>query len=181
MNDAVSRGKLLRFVALHLGTGFSGVTAMDAEDVWARFCSDRVDKLMRDYNPSIGPFEPFVLLALKQTCWREAKRLRGRVERLRLASVGDPPPVLGATTTAKDPETLIGEKGDQRRLRHCVSALAPDDRLAIVSFYFDEKPLKEIAMTLGVSEGAVKVRLHRIRHKLKVCLTAPACNRSLAG
>ena len=39
-------------------------------------------------------------------------------------------------------------------------------RSAVVLFYFEDRPVSEIAFILGISEGAVKVHLHRARRRL---------------
>lgn len=39
-------------------------------------------------------------------------------------------------------------------------------RSAIVLFYFEDRPISEIAFILGISDGAVKVHLHRARKRL---------------
>jgi RNA polymerase sigma factor (sigma-70 family) len=39
-------------------------------------------------------------------------------------------------------------------------------RSAVVLFYFEDRPVSEIAFILGISAGAVKVHLHRARRRL---------------
>jgi len=47
-----------------------------------------------------------------------------------------------------------------------VAALAPMQRAAVVLFYWEERPVSEIAETLEVSESTVKQHLFRARHRL---------------
>ncbi|PKH44208.1 RNA polymerase sigma-70 factor, ECF subfamily [Nocardioides alpinus] len=47
-----------------------------------------------------------------------------------------------------------------------VAGLAPMQRAAVVLFYFDDLPVREIAEVLEVSESTVKQHLHRARHRL---------------
>jgi RNA polymerase sigma-70 factor (ECF subfamily) len=47
----------------------------------------------------------------------------------------------------------------------CISTLSPVDR-TIVSLYLEEVGSKEIAEILGISDGNVRVRLHRIKKML---------------
>lgn len=47
-----------------------------------------------------------------------------------------------------------------------VATLAPRQRAAVVLFYFEDRPVSEIAQTLQVSESTVKQHLHRARHRL---------------
>jgi RNA polymerase sigma-70 factor (ECF subfamily) len=68
-----------------------------------------------------------------------------------------------------DPGALTHfEAGDV--LFHLFEKLAPDDRLALTLFYFDDCGTKEIAEQTGWSRTSVKVRLHRARNRLKVFL-----------
>ena len=46
-------------------------------------------------------------------------------------------------------------------------ALSEDDRLLIELYYFEEKPLKEVAMILGWGESKTKVRALRARKKMR--------------
>lgn len=47
-----------------------------------------------------------------------------------------------------------------------IHTLRPEDKVLITLFYFDELSLNEIAVVLGLEISNVKVRLHRVRHKL---------------
>lgn len=57
------------------------------------------------------------------------------------------------------------EAGDL--LFHLFGKLAPDDRLVLTLFYFDDCGTNEIAEQTGWSRTSVKVRLHRARNRLK--------------
>jgi RNA polymerase sigma-70 factor (ECF subfamily) len=45
--------------------------------------------------------------------------------------------------------------------------LRPDDRLVLTLHYVDERPVAEIARTLGVPVGTAKWRLHEARKSLE--------------
>jgi RNA polymerase sigma-70 factor (ECF subfamily) len=47
-----------------------------------------------------------------------------------------------------------------------VGSLAPMQRAAVVLYYWEDRPVSEIAQTLAVSESTVKQHLHRARHRL---------------
>jgi RNA polymerase sigma-70 factor (ECF subfamily) len=68
-----------------------------------------------------------------------------------------------------------GEPGDERRLaalRACLGKL-PALMMELVEMrYTRQAPLGEIAIALGTSLGAVKVRLHHLRGKLHDCMQA---------
>ena len=55
----------------------------------------------------------------------------------------------------------------KRALTKEIERLSPPDRLLMDLYYREEKPVKEIAWILGLSESNVKIRLHRIRKNLK--------------
>jgi len=50
-------------------------------------------------------------------------------------------------------------------LYKCISELAETDRL-IISLVLEEQPQKEIADILGISEGNIRVKIHRIKQLL---------------
>ena len=47
-----------------------------------------------------------------------------------------------------------------------VAGLAPMQRAVVVLFYFEDRPVHEIAELLQVSDSTVKQHLHRARHRL---------------
>jgi RNA polymerase sigma-70 factor (ECF subfamily) len=53
------------------------------------------------------------------------------------------------------------------RVRSAVRALRPKDREVIVLFYLEDFSAQHIAELLSISRGAVEVRLHRARARLK--------------
>lgn len=55
-------------------------------------------------------------------------------------------------------------------VRHAVSRLPQHEREVVVLYYLEEMPAARIAEMLGISTGAVDVRLHRARAKLKATL-----------
>jgi RNA polymerase sigma-70 factor (ECF subfamily) len=51
-----------------------------------------------------------------------------------------------------------------------IAALSAHQRATVVLFYWDDRPVSEIAMILGSSESTVKQHLHRARHHLRALL-----------
>ena len=43
-------------------------------------------------------------------------------------------------------------------------------RTCVLLFYVEDRPIAEIVEILGISDGAVKVHLHRARHRLSEML-----------
>lgn len=64
---------------------------------------------------------------------------------------------------------------EHSELWDAVMKLSPTYRTVIHLFYFEDCPIAEIAEILGLSESAVKVRLHRARNKLRSLLEG-VCN-----
>lgn len=66
------------------------------------------------------------------------------------------------------------ESAEERELHQivldAVNTLASKDRDTTLLFYYDQFSLQEIAALLGISVGAVKVRLHRARQRLRAKL-----------
>lgn len=65
------------------------------------------------------------------------------------------------------PEKIAEERELHRIVLDAINALAPRDRDATLLFYYAQLSLQEIAALLDISVGAVKVRLHRARQRLK--------------
>lgn len=53
-------------------------------------------------------------------------------------------------------------------LARAVERLDPEERALVTLFYYEDRSVGECAAITGLSEGNVKVRLHRIRKKLYV-------------
>lgn len=70
------------------------------------------------------------------------------------------------------PAEVLELKTDAEAVRAAVARLSPALREAVVLRYFDDLPEAEIAKALGTTVGAVKVRLHTARRKLKEILAA---------
>ena len=51
-------------------------------------------------------------------------------------------------------------------------SLAPKERIAVLMFYLEERPLTEIARVLGCGMAGAKSRVHRARHRLRALVMA---------
>jgi len=74
------------------------------------------------------------------------------------------------SSMAVTPEKIVEERELHRIVLDAINALSPKDRDATLLFYYAQLSLQEIATLLGISVGAVKVRLHRARQRLKANL-----------
>jgi RNA polymerase sigma factor (sigma-70 family) len=66
----------------------------------------------------------------------------------------------------REEETQDKEKQEQiKTLYQCISKLDEHERI-IITMVMDEVPYPEIAEVSGISEGNLRVKIHRIKHKL---------------
>lgn len=91
---------------------------------------------------------------------RVAFRLAVRqARRHRLMSVASRETELVTTADAADAEIL-----------EQVAQLPPAQRAAIVLFYFEDRPVAEVAEVLGCAPATARVHLHRARERLRMML-----------
>jgi DNA-directed RNA polymerase specialized sigma24 family protein len=80
--------------------------------------------------------------------------------------------------STSEPET----ESEYECLQDCLKILPDDDRELIVSYYSEEKKAKiefrrELALKLGISNGALQVRTCRIRAILQKCVQKCVCEK----
>jgi len=68
------------------------------------------------------------------------------------------------------PQDFLLKKEDRGQVTKALDALAPNQRIAIISYYYNQMPIKAIAEDEGVSEDVIKKRLSRGRQALKEML-----------
>lgn len=61
----------------------------------------------------------------------------------------------------------IDRKDDIKRVKVALSKLDETERQIIILRYFEEMESKEVAEIVGISDGALRVRSHRVMQKLK--------------
>ncbi|MBI4345580.1 MAG: sigma-70 family RNA polymerase sigma factor [Elusimicrobia bacterium] len=71
-----------------------------------------------------------------------------------------------AVDPAASPEAGAARAADAAEVRRAVDGLSASDRALLALRYDEGLPVSEIAATLGVRQGAVKVRLLRLRERL---------------
>ena len=59
---------------------------------------------------------------------------------------------------------------DSRRLSSCMKQLSDRDRAVVVLSFFDELSAPEVAATIGITAGNVRVMRHRAVSALRICL-----------
>ena len=70
----------------------------------------------------------------------------------------------------KTPEDILQKAETRRLVADALLSLPKQQRVLLIEFYYNERPIKDIAEMLGISEGAVKTRLSRARTSLKNAL-----------
>ena len=84
----------------------------------------------------------------------------------------NPPPLPPPPPPPDDPD--VKERRDVC-LRHCLKRLSPEDGKLLLDYYAADGRAKierrrELAERLGISENALRIRLHRLRATLKACM-----------
>lgn len=94
------------------------------------------------------------------------RRLASRRRRL-----GDETPLTAAEASL---QTSGEDEADPRvdLLVEAMQALPPDDRALLTLYYYDSRPVAEIAEIMHLSQSNVKVRLMRLRRRLKESITS---------
>ena len=84
-----------------------------------------------------------------------------RKRRMKYLSIDDQPELSDTEVDeAFDDESRIKD------LRRAISLLKPDEQTLVTLYYYDNRPLSDIAYILDVEPNTLATRLHRIRRKL---------------
>jgi RNA polymerase sigma-70 factor, ECF subfamily len=100
---------------------------------------------------------------------------KGKVERLRRVYENELEPSVGAVDLLaageeSSPDVVV-TKGHRRRiLREAIDTLHGESRTLVWLLGIHERPIKEAAQVLNISESAVKARFYRARRQLRECL-----------
>ena len=108
-----------------------------------------------------------------------ARMGRRRRLRLREIAIGSPTPDDNPSTSSErrpDPyaPTAIDAVAEQDAIRRAFDRLRPDERAILALHHVDERPVAEIARTLGIPTGTAKWRLHAARRALERAMEAEA-------
>ena len=103
---------------------------------------------------------------------RMSRRHRVRLREIRLDGPDDAlppePPSAGGTRSEIDDVAEVDAIG------RAFDRLRPDDRLLLVLHHVEDRPVTEIARSLGIPEGTAKRRLHGARRALERAMEAEA-------
>ena len=84
-----------------------------------------------------------------------------RKRRMKYLSIDDRPQL-----TDTEVDEAFDDESRSEELRHAITLLKPDEQTLITLYYFDNRPLNDIAYILDVEPNTLATRLHRIRRKL---------------
>jgi RNA polymerase sigma factor (sigma-70 family) len=76
----------------------------------------------------------------------------------------------GGPREAPPADVPAAEADAFERVRSALARLSPREREVIVLHYLEQTPVERMAVMLGATRGAVEVRLHRARAKLRAVL-----------
>ena len=66
----------------------------------------------------------------------------------------------------KEVDEVLDDESRLDELREAIALLRPDEQMLLELYYFESRPLADIAYILDVEPGTIATRLHRIRRKL---------------
>ena len=135
----------------------------DAEDIVQETFVTAYEHL-NDYAPEKASLKTW----LHRIAYHEA--LHHFRRRKRLLEI---PIVVGEDIPDELPDTTTAEQLDE-----AIQELSPEDQMLLQLYYFDQRPLKEIAYITGTADNSLNrevsrlsSQLHRIRQRLRIILT----------
>ena len=75
-----------------------------------------------------------------------------------------------ADSDIADEEFSTGREERIKLMEEALDHLPPDERMLVHLYYYEDKPLNEIAFIMDAEANALAVRLHRIRKKLLIMI-----------
>ncbi|MBR3566911.1 MAG: sigma-70 family RNA polymerase sigma factor [Salinivirgaceae bacterium] len=75
-----------------------------------------------------------------------------------------------ADSRIDDDELSAGREERISLMEDALDCLPPDERMLVQLYYYEDKPLQEIAYVMDVEPNTLAVRLHRIRKKLLIMI-----------
>jgi RNA polymerase sigma-70 factor, ECF subfamily len=145
--------------ALRLAWRFTGRQA-EAEDL-VQEAFLQVYRHMYQYNPEAAPFKTWFFAILSNLCRNDFRRTRDRtfIELLKDAPAID------------DPEGELEHEEQRAAMAAAMAKLPPNQRLALILCYDQERSYAETAAELGLSVKAVGSLLARAKRRLRRELT----------
>ena len=146
--------------------GFLGRMALSqshAEDI-AQETFLRAWKNLGDYRPEVAEFSTWLFTIARNLALHELSRAANRHE---MATADELPEMI---CERPQPPEVLANAQQHDRLQTALRQLPLADRSALALAYIHGLDLAAVARIEGCSTGAVKVRLHRAREKLRQLL-----------
>ena len=132
-----------------------------ARDLMQQVMLLTIQKLREGAVRDMDMIGSFILGTSRMVAVNLKRRQRRREALLEVFSTGYPPP--GEASAAVD----------EQELERCLSRLAERERTVVLLTFYGERPSRDIAQTLGLSEGNVRVIRSRAIDRLRACMAAP--------
>jgi RNA polymerase sigma factor (sigma-70 family) len=165
-----------------------GSSAVDAQDLTQAFFARIIETGgLASADRERGRFRSYLLGAMKHFLANEWHRVQtqkrgGRVQFIEWDALDPEARYAGATRQSDDPEQIFDREWALESIAGALSALRDEMTTAGKSEQFealkgsltgeDDAPREAIAAQLGMSEGAVKVAVHRLRQRYRKLLRA---------
>lgn len=162
MNSIVSKEDFAQLVRQHAAAVIDFTARLlpdrrEAEEV----AQDAFVKAFRNLSSFRG--ESSLLTWVQRIAYHEAlDRLRRR--RPYMTDIDEVPTLL------EDEEMVMEREERILLMEEAVDRLTPDDQLLLHLFYYEDRPLRDIAYIMNVEPNTLSQRLHRIRKKLMVMI-----------
>ena len=162
MNSIVSKEDFAQLVRQHAAAVIDFTARLlpdrrEAEEV----AQDAFVKAFRNLSSFRG--ESSLLTWVQRIAYHEAlDRLRRR--RPYMVAIDEVPTLL------EDEEMVMEREERILLIEEAVDRLTPDDQLLLHLFYYEDRPLRDIAYIMDVEPNTLSQRLHRIRKKLMVMI-----------
>jgi len=165
-----------------------GYSAVDAQDLTQAFFARIIETGgFASADRARGRFRSYLLGAMKHFLanqWHRAQTQKrgGHVKIIEWEALDPEARYAGASAPSDDPEHLFDREWALQTIAGALQALRDEMAQAGKSDQFDalkgcltgqdESPREDIAARLGMSEGAVKVAVHRLRQRYRMLLRA---------
>jgi RNA polymerase sigma-70 factor (ECF subfamily) len=146
------------FLFVHRRVGDKAITADLTSQIFLKALTN-----IKNYEARGLPFSAWLFrIAINECSNFFRKTKRDRLVSLDTAAVHD----LYEELTSE-----YGLEDLRRQLPHILSRLSPDELQAIELRYFEQRPFREVAELLGITETYAKVRVYRTLDKMKKLFT----------
>ena len=161
---------LLYLASLNLG---AGTTADDAEEVTQEFLYGSLENVVRCFRASDGSFWSYFRTAFQHECWRQAKRIR---ERIQAPLFGDEQelPLHQLRPVSVDALELVELRAS---LELALGELDERSAAALKLHHMEGMSVSDVAVAIDVSLSNAKVLLHRARHDAAELMRWEMCSR----